>query len=167
VTTFPLIVLFLSFFLSFFVFLSFFSFFFLMFFLYFSALFFFICYSFQVYFKFSMQKIQHQSQTLPSLAVFVPEPSETNMTNGYGSWSVGCPGCLLARLSRGFAKCRIKERKVILGLTKRLNQRYLPSFSTLSWLYIFYIEIFSLPSITAQFITVNVHTLLQGRVYNS
>ena len=61
--------------------------------IFFSALFvlLFFFYCFQVYFKFSMQTVRHESETMPSLAVSVSEsvssasvlePFETITTNG-------------------------------------------------------------------------------------
>ena len=100
VTRFSLIGLF---FLSLFSFLYF-VFFLLLFFVLFSALFFFIFYNFKFYFKFSMQKIRHESQTFPSLAVSVPESFETNMTNSWGSWSVAMSRVPVSTIISSFCK---------------------------------------------------------------
>ena len=82
---------------------------------------------FQIYFMFSMQKIRHESKTspslavsvfelitslstFPSLAVSVPEPFQTNMTNSCGSWSVAMSRMPVSTIiSRCFSKCRIKR----------------------------------------------------------
>ena len=83
-----------------------------------------------------------------------------------------CPGCQHDKL-KVLHNAQLKE-KSFLGLPKGSNQRYPPSFSThrihcttLSWLQTFCVEVFSLLYITTKFITVNLCTLLQGRVYKS
>ena len=79
-----------------------------------SALIFFIFYSFQIYFKFSIsRRWLFLSQNYLRQLWQIVEVRRL----------LRCPGYLLARLSRAFAKCRIKRKNVILGLPKVSNQR--------------------------------------------
>ena len=92
-------------------------------------------YCFEVYFKCSMQRVRHESQTLLAVSVFesiaslstfsllavsvsesvssasVPEPFETNMTNGWGSMSVAMSRMRVSTINSRFAKCMIKRKK--------------------------------------------------------
>ena len=103
---------------------------------------------------------------------FRPEPFETNMMVEVRRL-LRCPGCMLARLSRAFAKCRFK-RIFFFRTTKRIDAA-ISAFifnhrihcTTLSWLQTICVEVFSLLSITTKFIRVNMCALSQGRFYNS